>query len=289
MAPTREHDVHAAWRQGCSMLQDRQVETCLVETSFLEARLVAARLFHFRKAALNAAPSRFQIIERRPSRRRLWIMALGGVWLLSLWLVWQSSSEHAAPTLARISQRMHDAEAALSRQQQRLQQMTQREATLALSDQISRNANRDLQGSLAERDEELAALQTDVAFYERLVGPTNERKGLNVFSSRFAAGGDSAWHYQIVLTQNLNRGAISQGRMRFVLEGVREGKLATVDWEELHQKPGIQGQAFSFRYFQELDGSVMLPADFTPQRVRVLLDGQDVAIEQAFEWKAGAT
>lgn len=214
---------------------------------------------------------------------------LGGFWLLSLSLAWQWASLHAAPTLARISQRMHVAEAEVSQQQRRLQQLTQREATLARSDQISREANRDLQGSLAERDEELAALRTDVAFYERLVGPTVERKGLNVFSSRFAAGGDSAWHYQIVLTQNLNRGAISQGRMRFVLEGVRDGRLATVDWDELHQKPGIQGQAFSFRYFQELDGSVMLPKDFTPQRVRVLLDGQDVAVEQAFEWKADTT
>ena len=247
-----------------------------------------ARNHDTRNFRVSSAPSRFQVVERRPSQRWHWLLALASVWLL-LWLVWQWSSLHASPTLARISQRMQVAEAALSQQQKRLQQLAQREATLARSDQISRNANRDLQGSLAERDEELAALRTDVAFYERLVGPTTERKGLNVFSSRFAAGADSAWRYQIVLTQNLNRGAISQGRMRFVLEGVRGGKLATVDWDELHQKPGLQGQAFSFRYFQELGGRVMLPDDFSPQRVRVLLDGQDVAVEQAFECKAGAT
>ncbi len=74
-----------------------------------------------------------------------------------------------------------------------------------------------------------------------------------------------------MLTQNLNRGAISQGQMRFTVEGVRNGKLATISWDDLHQRSKVPGQDYSFRYFQQLTGSVMLPADFTPQRVRVTL------------------
>src|SRR3546814_19579440 len=46
--------------------------------------------------------------------------------------------------------------------------------------QISRDANRDLQGTLAERDEEIAGLRADVAFYERFVGATGQRRGLTV-------------------------------------------------------------------------------------------------------------
>ncbi|HSX63806.1 MAG TPA: DUF6776 family protein, partial [Pseudoxanthomonas sp.] len=49
--------------------------------------------------------------------------------------------------------------------------------------------------------------------------------------------------------------------------------------------PRAGGQDYSFRYFQQLDGNVMLPADFTPQRVKVQLRGEDVAVEQAFDWK----
>jgi hypothetical protein len=184
---------------------------------------------------------------------------------------------------------MHTAEQQLALQRSRLQQSSQRETTLSVSDKISREANGDLQGTLAERDEEISALRADVAFYERLVGPTQQRKGLNVFSSEFIAGAGAAWHYQIVLTQNLNRGAISQGQMHFVIEGVRAGKLATVNWNELHQQPTAPGQTYSFRYFQTLDGRVMLPRDFTPQRVRVVLDNEGVAVEQAFDWKTANT
>lgn len=238
---------------------------------------------------MTPAASRYRIVQRRDERRWPWAMLVTAIWLLSLWLVWSGARDHAAPALAAVSTRAESAEARLALQQGRLQLLDQREATLARSDQISRKANRDLQGSLFRRDEEIAALRADIAVYERLVGPTQQRKGLNVFSSEFAAATDSSWNYQIVLTQNLHRGAISEGRMRFVVEGVRNGKLASIDWEELHQKPGTQGQPFSFRYFQALDGSVMLPPDFTPRRVRVSLDAQDVAVEQAFDWKQGRT
>lgn len=239
--------------------------------------------------SMTPAASSFRIVQRRDPRRWPWALLLAAVWLLSLGLVWRAASAHAAPMLANVTARAQAAESALASQRERLRHLGQREATLARSDQITREANRDLQGSLAERDEEIASLRTDVAFYERLVGPTQKRRGLNVFSSEFAPVSDSAWQYQIVLTQTLNRGAISEGRMRFVVEGLRNGKLASVQWEELHQKPGALGQPFSFRYFQSLAGSVMLPRGFVPRRVRVLLDAQDVAVEQAFDWKSGRT
>ncbi|HYM86321.1 MAG TPA: DUF6776 family protein [Pseudoxanthomonas sp.] len=229
------------------------------------------------------------MVQRRPSRRWPLAIAAAALWLLSLVLAWRWAETHAAPKLAEATRRMGNAERQLTTYQSRLSQLSQRETTLNRSDQISRDANGDLQGTLAERDEEIAALRADVAFYERLVGPTQQPKGLNVFSSEFAAGAGAAWHYQIILTQNLNRGAISQGRMRFVVEGVRAGKLATVDWNELNQRPAMPGQSYSFRYFQTMEGQVMLPSDFTPQRVRVLLNGEDVAVEQAFDWKTANT
>ena len=64
--------------------------------------------------------------------------------------------------------------------QKQIDVLEQRSATLSRSDQISREANRDLQGALAERDEEVAGLRADVAFYERFVGATAQRRGLSL-------------------------------------------------------------------------------------------------------------
>jgi len=167
--------------------------------------------------------------------------------------------------------------------------LRQKQATLEASDRISRAANNEVQSSLAERDEEIAGLRADVAFYERLVGSTSQRKGLNTHSIEFSPEAAGTWQYTAVLTQNLNRGAISQGQMRFTVEGVKNGKLATISWDDLHQRSKVPGQDYSFRYFQQLTGSVMLPADFTPQRVRVTLGSGTGGTTQVFDWKqAGA-
>lgn len=229
--------------------------------------------------------SRYAIVRHSPYRARFIAVALAVAWLLSLAVVWGLASWRAEPSLGEVSAKLRAAEAELGKQQRQLKEMTQRQATLARSDQISRAANSEIQTSLAERDEEIAGLRADVAFYERLVGATSQRKGLNVHSAEFAAEAAGTWQYTIVLTQNLNRGAISAGQMRFSVEGVRAGKLATVSWEELHQKSSLPGQDYSFRYFQQLTGSVILPKDFTPQRVRVSLRGNGAAVDQTFEWK----
>ena len=230
--------------------------------------------------------SRFQVVPRQSGLpARGWAIAIGVAWLLSLAAVWMLATWRAAPGLGDTRGQLRTAERTAIQQKHQLDELNQRMVTLARSDQISRAANTELQSSLAERDEEIAALRADVAFYERLVGATAQRKGLNVHSIDFAPTEAGTWNYRAVLTQNLNRGAISQGQLRFSVEGVRAGKLATIGWDELHQRADTPGQDYSFRYFQELTGNVMLPKDFTPQRVRVSLRGGAGGVEQNFDWK----
>ncbi len=234
---------------------------------------------------MNQPSSRFRIVQRRPRFGRGWAIAFGIAWLLSLAAIWGLASWRAVPKLGEVQGQLRVAEREQTRAGRQLDELNQRVATLTRSDQISRAANTELQSSLAERDEEIAALRADVAFYERLVGATAQRKGLNVHAIEFTAEDAGTWRYRAVLTQNLNRGAISQGQMRFTIEGVRAGKLASIGWSELHQRQDVAGQEYSFRYFQELSGSVMLPKDFTPQRVRVSLRGTGTSADQTFDWK----
>lgn len=231
-------------------------------------------------------PSRFRIVpdgQPAPSLRRFWWVL--PLWLLSLLLVGWLAAGRAGPGAEGSGQDRQ----ALARAQEQIEQLTRQQATAQASDRISRAALTDVQASLAEREEEIAGLRADVAFYERLVGSTSQRKGLNAHSVEFGQEAAGSWHYTVVLTQNLNRGAISQGQMRFSVEGVQAGKLTTLSWDELHQRQGVAGQAYSFRYFQQLEGSVMLPADFTPQRVRVSLSGSGGNTTQVFDWKLAST
>ena len=171
--------------------------------------------------------------------------------------------------------------------QAELEGLRQRVTTLGRSDGISRQANRDLQSALAERDEEIAGLRADVAFYERLVGATGQRRGLTVHALKMQPqqGAPSAWHFTTTLTQNLNRGAVSAGRVTLALEGTRAGKLEKLLWADLRQQPEAPGTPYSFKYFEQVEGDVFLPPGLTPVRVTVRLTPQKGAvIEQSFSW-----
>jgi hypothetical protein len=223
---------------------------------------------------------------RRRSHLRGWLVLGAGAWLATLAATWWLASLRAAPTLRTVTTELGDRSEALAEQQATLRDLRQQVATLKRSDQISRNANTELQSTLADREEQISGLRADVDFYDRLVGSTGQRQGLRVHGASFEPEAGGTWHYTVTLTQNLNRGAVSKGQMRLVVDGVRAGKLATVKWDELLQTPNAPGKPFSFRYFQQLEDSVMLPPGFTPQRVRVSLTGAGPAVDQSFPWTA---
>ncbi|MEO6138922.1 MAG: DUF6776 family protein [Luteimonas sp.] len=198
----------------------------------------------------------------------LFAMAFGG-W--GLWRVF-------APTTS-------DPKPQLQAQQRQLDDLRQRVATLARSDQISRDANRDLQGTLAERDEEIAGLRADVAFYARFVGSTAQRRGLNVHALQMVRQTGQAWHFTATLTQNLNRGAVNTGRLTLSVEGSRKGRMQKLDWPQLRQQPTPPGLDYSFKYFQQVEGDILLPGDIQPVRVVVRLQPQGGSVvEQSFTW-----
>ncbi|MFT4197866.1 MAG: hypothetical protein QM601_08160 [Pseudoxanthomonas sp.] len=173
--------------------------------------------------------------------------------------------------------------------QARLRALEQQVATLTRSDQISREANKALQDTLGERDEEIAGLRTDVDFYERLVGATSQRRALGVHELHLQAEAGQAWHFTATLAQTRNRDALNRGRLSLAVEGTRAGRLQTLEWPALRQQPQAEGLAYSFKYFQRIEGEIVLPAGFTPLRVIARLQpDNDSRIDQVFAWAEAA-
>ena len=229
-------------------------------------------------------PSRFVIVHRRP-RTRVLVIAIVVLWLLSLWAVQALTYRLSAPKLGQVQATLASVRAQNAEVEARIERLRQKNTTLGRSDEVSRTANRELQETLAERDRELSDLRNDVAFYERLVGGGAQRQGLAVHSLALAAGKDGSWRYTLTLTQNLKKGTVSKGELTLRVEGTQDGKLSSLAWDELLQSPQAKPQAFSFKYFQQLEGSVMLPAGFTPHRVRVSLRSDGGQTERVFPWQ----
>ena len=195
--------------------------------------------------------------------------------VLGLWGAWRIFAPHPADTGER-----------LRTQADRIEDLEQRVATLSRSDQISRQANTDLQGTLAERDEEIASLRADIAFYERFVGATAQRHGLAVHELKLEPQRDpQLWHFVATLTQNLNRGAVNHGRLLLSVEASNGGRMQRLGWGELRQQQNAPGIEYSFKYFQQVEGDLVLPAGVRPVRVIArLVPASGAPQEQSFTW-----
>ena len=217
----------------------------------------------------------------QPAQRRRFVALLALAWVVSLVLVLGLGQ-----TLRHRIGGLVD-HAALTSAQKDRDALLQRIAVLERSEQVARAANGDLQQSLRDRQEEIAGLRANLAFYSRLTDGGSKLESLNVHDIHLQAGAVArVYNFTVTLTQTLKSGQIASGHARVSVSGVQAGKLTTLTWSELAPNQEASGLTFSFKYFQQIAGTLMLPEGFTPNRIRVEADaGGDMGrADQEFAW-----
>jgi len=167
-----------------------------------------------------------------------------------------------------------DGVAQLRRALEQTAALQQRIAVLERAQQVSNAANADLQRQIGERQEEIAGLRADLAFYSSLTRADAKREGLSVEALSLAAVRENPrlFHFTVTLTQNLKPGQVASGQVRLSVVGTRSGKLETIDWTDLASNADAKGMGFAFKYFQQIKGTLLLPEGFMPNGVRVEAD-----------------
>jgi hypothetical protein len=227
-----------------------------------------------------------------PRRARLVAALLVALWLASVAAAWLFSAHLAAPETAPLRERVARLELQLGQTRTELDESARKLAVYERSDQVSRSANSSLETTLREREEEIAALRADLAFYQRLVGGgRGPREGLNAHSLELRPIGRSGGYaFTLTLTQNLKKAALIEGTAELAVEGVADRQLQTLSWRELEQRADATPLTFAFKYFQQVQGNIMLPDGFTPNRIKVVVksSGGEQA-EQSFPWDQAMT
>lgn len=213
-----------------------------------------------------------------PARERRGQLLAGAIWIVSLVVV-------AALTTAIISYGFESSSRSRSDAVDKdTEALKARVAMLERSTQVAKAAVGDLQQTLRDREEEIESLRSDLAFYGRLVGG-GKREGLAVHVMKVSRVGTShAWNFIVTLTQNFKRGQDTKGHVTLAVEGVQNGKLSTLEWAALTQGQNPSGIEYGFKYFQQVNGTIMLPEGFQANRVRVRAEGDAGHIEQDFAW-----
>ncbi|MGH8163471.1 MAG: DUF6776 family protein [Rhodanobacteraceae bacterium] len=189
-------------------------------------------------------------------------MAFGLGWLIGHQTVWSRGAAAQVLALARRNDDLQDQLAILQRDRQ-----------------VSRIADRLLQKTLTDRDEEIRSLRADQAFYSKLVGTDQKPGGLGVHGvALMPVAHTHAFNYVVTLTRSAEGGQENDGKLSVAVDGIRADKLTTLEGAPLVGAAAADGLPFAFKYFQQVRGTLMLPADFTPNKLRITLDPRDGAL-----------
>lgn len=159
-------------------------------------------------------------------------------------------------------------------------------AVLEQARDIDRRAYEEIDHNLAALQDELLELKQEAAFYRRLVN-ASDAKGLQIESVKLQRDGESAeYHYRLVLTQYASPPSLVQGDVRMTVAGLKDGVQAELSHQELlgADKAAL---SFRFRHFQELAGSLVLPAGFVPVRLLLKVAPRDASrppLERTYTW-----
>ena len=202
---------------------------------------------------------------------------------LLLGLVWVASLAAVVVLLQRYGNLAE--RASLTQTTHERDELLKQVAVAQRGEQVAKAASSELQQSLRDRQEEIAGLRADLAFYSRLTDGHSKPEGLNVHGIHLKPGSAAhVFNFTVTLTQTLKSGEVSAGHVRVSVSGVRAGKLVTLGWGDVAPNQDASGLSFSFKYFQQVAGTLMLPDDFTPNRIHVEVGGDSGRADQEFAW-----
>lgn len=192
-----------------------------------------------------------------------------------LFAVWQLASAPLTPEAEELRDQVEFLSTELASVRERLQRLQAREKVLQREVDVVRNANRILKEEESGRQAELNRLRSELDFYHRLAGTGGAQSGLDVYRVEIAATDSGrVFQFDLTLTQNIRRAAITSGRVRLDVEGTWEDRPVTLFWSQLSDGETPE-PAFRFKYFQEINGYLTFPEGFSPTRLLVTLEAKN--------------
>ncbi len=166
--------------------------------------------------------------------------------------------------------------------------MRERNTVLETAAKIDREAYRQVESQLVDLQTQIQHQTEDLDFYKGIVN-ADEGTGLRIQDFRISSSvGEHNYTLRVVLAQALRSNQKISGQVELVIEGLRAGAAESLDVGDLiAAEEGADKLRFGFRYFQDLQVNIAIPADFEPERVLIkarLKGNSSKTVEEFFDW-----
>jgi hypothetical protein len=153
---------------------------------------------------------------------------------------------------------------------------------------VIRRANALLRASERKRQDKIASLQADLAFYRRLGGANGSQAPLAVrYLELQPTLSPRVYRMIFTLTQNIRWASMISGHVQLGVDGILNGVAQHLTEKQLLAESAAPLK-FQFKYFQQLERLITLPEGFEASRLTIYLKSRSLSttVEQSMEWQS---
>ncbi|ARN76364.1 hypothetical protein BST96_10015 [Oceanicoccus sagamiensis] len=156
-----------------------------------------------------------------------------------------------------------------------------------LGSDIDREAVNDVRTTVSEHKETINQLNEEINFYKGLMAPTERERGLGIRSWEIYLGSEpNRFQYKLVLQQLALKHTVLKGTVKVNIVGRRNGVEETLSLDILSEQVD-KILKLRFKYFQYLEGELIIPEGFTPDRIDIVAKATSpkaVTVEKQYGW-----
>jgi hypothetical protein len=134
---------------------------------------------------------------------------------------------------------------------------------------VDNQSNQQLVETVKQMQQTQLSLESELSFYRKIMAPELDQEGLTIANFQVTPSNNgNSYSYKLVLTQAGKQDQFLKGSVSLILHGQLAGKTKAYRFRELGTFKSKDFQ-FQFRYFQNLEGEIELPADFIAEKVEI--------------------
>ncbi|GAA6136122.1 hypothetical protein NBRC116188_29120 [Oceaniserpentilla sp. 4NH20-0058] len=172
--------------------------------------------------------------------------------------------------------------------QEEMASYSQRVIMLEKGGEVDRRSTEGLRQNLVDLRNQIATLQEEVAFYKGIMAPSTRKQDLRIQKVDITPSlEDRRYRYKVVVTQVGTNQRFVSGLAAVNVIGVLDGKQVIYGLRDISDDVQDYGIKYKFRYFQEIEGELVLPEGFVAESIEVVLQtngSKANRVEQSFPW-----
>jgi len=225
------------------------------------------------------------VVPYRPAYRALTFMAFLAVLGLFYWLIFEHGKKQGMALKVEWINEKSLIREELIRANGMIDKMRQEIAVLKVSGVIDGKANEEVRQTIESLQELNAELNEEVRFYKGVMAPNFAKKGLRIEKLDITADSERSVKYSLLLTQVVDEHAWLQGEVKISVRGQDGAEEKNLVLSELDTEKS-DAVRFRFRYFQNINGRMVLPDGFEPREVMIVAQasGGKQQLKKDFNW-----